>query len=172
MRKGAGPKLPPFNEEEWGGWLDLNGDCRNTSTDILQEESLTKVHFLNQCTISTGKWEDPWSGKAFTHIGELEVAHHVPLENAHYSGAHAWSKGQKELYYNDTQLPVALNVVGRLDHHARRAAGPERWKPALVNRRCAYATGWVAVKSKYGLSVTPAERDALADMLKTCSKPR
>ena len=172
VRKGAEPNLPPFNSEEWGEWLDLNGDCRNTSTDILQRESLTKVQFLNPCTVSTGKWVDPWSGKTFTYTSELVVAHHVPLEDAHYSGAHAWSKEKKQQYYNDAQLPVALNVVGRLDHVARRSAGPERWKPNLANRHCVYAVGWVAVKSKHGLSVTPPERNALADMLRTCPKSR
>ena len=100
------------------------------------------------------------------------VSHHVPLQNAHYSGAHAWSQERKEQYHNDTRLPVALNVVRRLDHHGRRSVGPERWKPDLVDRHCAYATGWVAVKSKYGLSVTPQERNALADMLRTCPKSR
>ena len=123
-RKADDLKLPPFNAEEWDEWLDWNEDCQNTSTDVLLRESLTKVQFLNQCTVSTGKWVDPWSGKTFTYMGELVVDHHVPLEKAHYSGAHAWNKERKQqYYYNDTRLPVALNVVGRLDHHARRSAG-------------------------------------------------
>ena len=162
------PDLPDYDRTTWGEWHDLNRDCRNTRADILDKESMEKVQYPNGCFAGTGRWEDPWSGKVFTSAQDVDVDHHVPLANAHYSGAHAWDTSRKQDYYNDTKLPVALNAMSSADNRFKSAYGPERWKPALINRHCSYATGWIAVKSKYGLGITPPERAALADMLRTC----
>ena len=170
VRKGYDPSLPQYDREHWGGWSDLNQDCRNTRAEILERESSKRIYFSNGCIVATGEWQDPWSGQTFQDASEVDVDHHVPLANAHYSGGHAWSMDIRQQYYNDTRLPVALNAMNSSDNRAKGARGPERWQPAQRNRHCAYATGWVAVKSKYGLSITEAERNALADMLGTCPK--
>ena len=169
IRHDYDPELPHYDREEWGSWRDLNQDCRNTRADVLERESSEKVRFPNGCIASTGQWQDPWSNRTFQEASKLDVDHHVPLANAHYSGGHAWSTERKQEYYNDTRLPVALNAISKDDNRAKGARGPERWQPE--QRRCSYAAGWVAVKSKYGLSVTKAERKALANMLSTCPKP-
>ena len=170
VRKNYDPELPEYNRENWGSWSDQNQDCRNTRADVLQSESSETVSFPNGCIVSTGQWTDPWSGQTFQEASQLDVDHHVPIANAHYSGGHAWSADKKQEYYNDTELPVALNAMTNTDNQAKSAQGPERWQPR--QRRCAYATGWVAVKSKYGLSITRPERTALADMLSTCTKTK
>ena len=162
--------LPAYHREEWGGWRDINGDCRDTRADVLAAESLERVTYPNGCTVVKGKWQDPWNGRTFEDAGDLDVDHHVPLADAHYSGGYAWSEEQKRTYYNDTQLPVALNAMSRLDNRAKGADAPHRWNPALPEKHCTYATGWIAVKSKYDLSVTPGERQALAQMLQSCPK--
>ena len=169
-RKPFDSDIPVYDRDEWGDWYDLNADCRNTRADVLAQESFQHVKYPNGCTVSEGRWEDPWSGRKFDDASQLDVDHHVPVANAHYSGGYAWSRAKKQEYYNDTKLSVALNAISSIDNRAKGAAGPHRWKPALRVRHCAYATGWIAVKSKYGLSVTPNERNALTEMLRTCSK--
>ena len=139
--RGHDLELPPYDRSEWGEWHDLNGDCRNTRADILRQESLAEVKYSDGCTVSVGHWVDPWSGRAFQYASDRDVNHHVPLANAHYSGAHAWPKHMKEAYYNHTKLPVALNAISGVDDHSKRAVGPERWRPALAERHCAHATG-------------------------------
>ena len=46
---------------------------------------------------------------------------------------------------------------------------PDEWQPPLEESHCSYAASWIAVKSKYNLSATQAEADALDTMLATCS---
>ena len=45
---------------------------------------------------------------------------------------------------------------------------PDAWQPPLEDTHCAYAASWVAVKSKYNLSASQPEVDALESMLATC----
>ena len=45
---------------------------------------------------------------------------------------------------------------------------PGRWRPPARGSWCDYATAYVATKRTYRLAVDPAERDALAAMLRTC----
>jgi hypothetical protein len=54
---------------------------------------------------------------------------------------------------------------------ANRSKGdqtPATWKPANKGDWCTYATGWVAVKKTWALTVTSAEKSALAGMLASC----
>jgi hypothetical protein len=90
-----------------------------------------------------------------------------------------------------TQLRLHANshAKGVHERHARAGSGPATSK----NRRtralrskgddpppdyrpvktqwCTYATGWIRVKTIYALAVSPRERDALTEMLRTCPTP-
>lgn len=44
----------------------------------------------------------------------------------------------------------------------------DKWKPPRRAYWCEYARRYTGVKTAYGLSVTPPEKTALADMLGTC----
>ncbi|MFC9999650.1 hypothetical protein [Nocardia sp. NPDC127526] len=46
--------------------------------------------------------------------------------------------------------------------------GPGPGRLPRTEYRCTYAARQVAVKARYGLWVTPAERDALARILNSC----
>ncbi|MGW7043173.1 hypothetical protein ACWGDT_10645 [Streptomyces avermitilis] len=68
-------------------------------------------------------------------------------------------------------------VVRRRPRPARRirgrrpqpgGPGPLRWQPPAQGYRCRYATGRVADKTKWGLSVDPTEEAALAETLSRC----
>ena len=45
---------------------------------------------------------------------------------------------------------------------------PATWLPPAKGYRCAYVARQVAVKTRYKLWVTPAERDAIARVLTDC----
>ena len=168
VRSSYNAEAPLYDRDTWGEWDDSNRDCRNTRADILATESSKAVTYHNGCRVVNGQWHDPWNGQVYTEASEVDIDHHVPLANAHYSGGHAWDEFRKRQYYNDTDLPAALNAMSSADNRSKGAKGPERWTPHDPARHCDYATGWVAVKSKYGLSVTTNERNALAQMLSTC----
>ena len=148
---------PPYDRAAWdSGWPDRNGDCRDLRAELLQQHSLIETTFTDPdgCRVLTGLWQDPWTGRTYTDAVALEIDHHVPLRNAHASGGAAWSD--------------ALQVVAGSTNRQKRDSGPETWPPPRRSSRCAYAQTWVEVKVQYELTVTRAERKALADMLATC----
>ena len=104
-----------------------------------------------------------------TDPGKLDVDHLVPLANAHRSGAHSWSKDRKKEYANDLINPAHLVAVTARANRSKGAKGPEDWKPPDTSYWCQYATDWAGIKTEWVLTVTLAERDALAEMLDTCN---
>ena len=84
-----------YDRDDWGGWIDEDGDGLNTRHEVLAEESLIKPVISNNKVIS-GKWFDKYTGKYFTNPSDLDIDHLVPLKNAYISGASNWSKKKKK----------------------------------------------------------------------------
>lgn len=165
----------PYERDEWigGRWEDADHDCQNTRAEVLITESRASVSFTERkdgrkCTVATGRWIGPWTGNTYTSARDLDVDHHVPVANAHRNGGHKWSPERRAAYYNDLDLPAALNAMDKSANQSKGARGPENWRPPLLNSHCRYATDWISVKHKYRLMVTQAERAALQEMLRTC----
>ena len=137
----------------------------NTRAEVLMEESLAEP-VLDDCKVVSGQWIDPWSGVQFEDAGRMEIDHHVPLANAHISGSSAWTDEQRREFYNDSEN---LNALSQEINRSKGARSPEDWQPPDETSRCNYAMQWEAVKIKYELSIAPAERQALDEMLSTCS---
>ena len=114
----------------------------------------------------SGHWVDPWSGISFEDASDMEIDHHVPLANAHISGASAWTDKQRREFYNDSDN---LNALSRNINRSKGALSPDDWQPPNETSRCDYARQWETVKVKYQLSITPAERQALDEMLTICT---
>ena len=84
----------------------------------------------------------------------------VALAKAHDSGI---APGDRRAIASDPlNLTIAVPCVNQNDKNDRDAGA---WEPP--KNRGWFAARVVAVKQKYGLSVDPAERDALAEMLRT-----
>lgn len=120
------------------------------------------------CRVESGLWVGPWGGRTLTRAAQVEVDHHVPIHAAHAAGGHAWSAERKRDFTND---PLNLHAVEKGINRKKGAAGPDAWKPPVRATWCRYARDWVAVKHKYALTVTRAERRALARMLRGCRYP-
>ena len=159
-----------YARADWQHWVDADGDCQNARAEVLIAESQIPVTFRGHdpCAVQTGLWAGPWGGATFTLAADLDIDHHVPLLNAHLSGGAHWTAAQKQVYANDLTLAAALQGTEAALNRQKRAAGPDAWRPPRAETWCTYAEGWVAVKSKYGLTVTRAEHTALREMLDTC----
>ena len=95
----------------------------------------------------------------------------MPLGNAHFSGAWAWSAQQRELYANYLADPQQLIAVTAGANRSKGARGPEDWKPEDRTYWCQYAVDWIRIKDTWQLTVTQAEHEALVEMLDTCANP-
>ncbi len=158
----------PYNRDDWGTWTQHGHGC--TTRDLVLRDQGTGVVLDAACRPSCPAaippcWTSPYDGVTTGDPAALQIDHLVPLAEAEQSGAADWLAARRHAYYNDPGDLVAVTA------HANTAKGdrdPARWRPPVRGSWCAYATGWVAVKGKWGLSVDPAERAALADMLTAC----
>ncbi|MCW2622267.1 MAG: lipoprotein, partial [Frankiales bacterium] len=95
----------------------------------------------------------------------VQIDHVVSLADAWRSGASAWSYAKRLALAND---PLELLAVGSAVNQAKSDGTAAVWLPATSPGRCRLARTQVAVKQKYGLTVTPPERAALTGILRGC----
>ena len=146
-------RLPVCEEVERTGY---DRDAFGTAYTSLEDE------IIEGLPKSGGQVYTPYSCKLFDirtdGTAATDIDHIVALAEAYDSGL---PDSQFRDFAGDlANLTIADPVVNRQQKSDRDAAG---WRPSRN-------TGWfaaqvVAVKQKYGLSVNPSERDALASML-------
>lgn len=165
---------PEYERAAWEHWTDEDGDCQDARQEVLIAESRVAVTFETsaQCRVASGSWFDQYSGETLTRPSDVDIDHLVPLENAHVSGGWSWSAERRRAYANDLPHPEHLIAVRDRVNQAKGAKSPERWMPPRVAYRCDYAISWIAVKTRWALTVTIEERGALLSMLGTCPPDR
>ena len=164
-------RLPvPYDRDIWNYGTDHDQDCQYTRHEVLVLETQQEPQFSSerQCKVISGLWRDPWSHEEYTDPAELHIDHHVPLKNAHDSGGHAWNQTLKQAYANDLELDASLNAVSVRTNLEKGAQTPDKWQPTKEDSHCRYAEDWIAVKTKWHLSVTPTEKQSLHTMLQKC----
>jgi len=156
-----------YHREEWPHWADIDSNGCDARQDALIAWSIVTptVNRSGTCKVVIGSWVSPYDSVASNNPSDFDVDHLVPLENAFRSGGWAWSTERRRAYANN---PAVLVVASASSNRSKGADPPDQWRPANRNSWCAYADGWVKVKSSWGLSVTTSERDALGQMLDTC----
>ncbi len=117
------------------------------------------------CKIVSGTWLDPYTTNTYTDPQDIDIDHIVPLANAWRSGASSWDSAEREAYAN---APNVLFAVEDNANQEKGDKGPEAWRPPNEEIWCEYAVRWIGIKSDYGLSVNPEEKNALTEMLDTC----
>ena len=165
--------LPEYDRDDWLHWTDEDGDCQNARQEVLIAESTVAVEFSTdeQCRVSSGRWQGPYTGEVADDPTELDIDHMVPLANAHRSGAWTWDRQRKREFANSMGYDNHLIAATRSANRSKGSKGPERWRPPLESYWCVYAIDWVTIKNNWGLTVTEAEYAALREMLATCPMP-
>jgi hypothetical protein len=100
---------------------------------------------------------------------DVQIDHVVALSNAWQTGAQALDVYQRELIATD---PLNLLAVNGPTNQSKGDGDAATWLPPAKGYRCAYVARQVAVKTRYKLWVTPAERDAIARVLTDCPHRR
>lgn len=171
----AGGSTPSYNRDEFGPrWSDVDRNGCDTRNDILARD-LTEVTFrsgTHDCVVETGTLDDPYTGQVISFqrgdktSSAVQIDHVVALADAWRSGAHAWSATQREQFAND---PLNLLAVDGPANQQKSALAADEWLPARVDFQCEFVARQIAVKSKWDLSVTDTERNALAEILVGCA---
>lgn len=153
-----------YSRKSWKHWIDKDGDCMNTRQELLAAQSLIKVT-KKKCTVKTGRWFDPYSGKYYTLASDLDIDHVVPLAWAHGHGAMNWNPEQKKQFANDE---FNLLVVDDGLNQSKGAKSPDDWMPPNHSYRCEYVKKFNDVVGKYNLTYAPSEKRTINKMLNAC----
>lgn len=158
---------PIYQRSDWKHWTDADNDCMNTRHEMLKAQADGPIKLSpDGCYVSTGVWDDPFSGKRFTRASDLDVDHIVPLKWASDHGGHGWPASLKEQFAND---PINLLVVDDGLNQQKGAEGPTEWLPPNQAFRCEYLAMWQQTLAKYTeLTMTPKEVRVFIRQLTAC----
>lgn len=171
--KGRAP-MTGYSREAFGQrWADTDRNGCDTRNDVLRRD-LTDVALkpgTHGCVVLAGTLADPYTGEriAFQRgpatSQAVQIDHVVAMGNAWVTGAQNLDDLTRQEFAND---PLNLLAVSGAANQQKLAGDAATWLPANTRFRCAYVARQVAVKRRYHLWVTPAERDAIARVLRSC----
>ncbi|WP_329283632.1 GmrSD restriction endonuclease domain-containing protein [Streptomyces sp. NBC_01451] len=115
----------------------------------------------------SGEQQSPYDDTYFDQARALDIGHLVPLTGSWDSGACTRTTAERQAYANDrgdTRALIAVSATSR----SKSDQDPAIWQPPAAGYRCTYATGWIAIQTRWRLTVDPAEQTALTDILNGC----
>jgi Excalibur calcium-binding domain/Protein of unknown function (DUF1524) len=167
--KGRAPKTGYTRDQFGQAWFDVDRNGCDTRNDILRRD-LSSRQMQNACKVLAGTLApDPYTGTSIRFVyggaSEVDIDHVVALSDAWQKGAASWSAGKRLELAND---PLNLLAVDASANRSKGDGDTATWLPVNKSFRCTYVARQVAVKGKYGVWVTSAEKDAMTRVLQTC----
>ena len=169
------PAAPTYDREAFGQrWADTDHNGCDTRNDILARD-LARSTFkpgTHNCVVLSGTLAEHYTGATIEfQRGDktsalVQIDHVVALADAWRSGAWQWDAQRRQEFANDPENLLAVDGQANED---KSASSADQWLPPNTEFRCDYVKRQIAVKNAYGLSVTRAEQDALAEQLSICS---
>lgn len=144
---------------------DLSGTTHKANgrvaTGTLDPEPYTggTVHFVQ------GKANKTEGGSASATDGGIQIDHVVAYAEAYNSGLKDRTEEQRDAYYTDPDVLLAVQAQA---NNAKKDADAAGWMPSWDAFRCDYAALQIGIKAKYSLTVDQKEHDALASTLAQC----
>ena len=159
-----------YSRSQFGdGWGDI-GSC-DTRNYILKRDLKNIVMRSGEpCIVASGTLNDPYTGKVIKFVRgvktslAVQIDHVVALSNAWATGAQQLSFATRVQLAND---PLELLAVDGPTNESKSDSDAAEWLPRVAYR-CAYVARQIAVKRKYHLWVTAAEKSAMSSVLATC----
>lgn len=166
--KGRAPKTGYARTQFGDGWVRIGScDMRN----IILARDMTNEVVSTNCKVLSGLLDDPYTGtsirftRGVTTSDDVQIDHVVALSNAWQTGAQYLPYATREKLAND---PLELLAVDGAANQQKGDGDAATWLPPNKPFRCQYVSRQIDVKAKYGLWVTPAEKDAMVRVLSSC----
>lgn len=180
--KGRAPKTGYSRSKFGRAWADTNRNGCDTRDDILNRDLThktwrrrTKRNRHQNCIVQTGILHDPYTGKTiFFRRGRrtslaVQIDHVVALSDAWQTGAQQIGGSNRESFAND---PLNLLAVDGRANQQKSDSDAASWLPSNKKFRCPYVARQIAVKKRYHLWVTRAEKNAMTRVLASCPTQR
>lgn len=157
-----------YERTKFKHWIDADKDGCNTRQEVLKSEAIDAPDQAAGCKLSGGKWLSYYDDTVIEGPSGLDIDHMVPLAEAWDSGASAWTAARREAYANDLGYPRSLAAVSAKSNRSKADQDPTTWMPPAADAQCHYLDDWVAVKTRWGLSIDQAERQTLEHISAEC----
>lgn len=170
--KGRAPRTD-YDRDHFGrGWKDPDRNGCDARNDILRRDLVGAVSKpgTQGCVILTGVLEDPFTGQTIEFVrgqdtsAEVQIDHVVALSDAWQKGAQQMTPEERVEFAND---PLNLLAVDGPTNASKSDGDAATWLPPHRGFRCDYVARQTAVKAKYDLWMTVAERDAVRGIVTT-----
>lgn len=151
----------------WSGTASCDTRNQILNRDLIDVE----VSPGGGCIVLSGSLNDPYTGKSIkfsrgsSTSEAVQIDHVVALSDAWQKGAQNQTPARREAFAND---PLNLLAVDGPTNVKKGNADAATWLPPNKAYRCRYIARQIAVKNKYDLWVTKAERDAMNRVLRSC----
>nr|WP_281430120.1 DUF1524 domain-containing protein [Kocuria marina] len=171
--KGRAPKTDYSRDQFGPHWADTDHNGCDTRNDILRRD-LTGIAVkpgTHGCNVSSGTLESPYTGETIDFVAGQATSSHVQIDHV-VALSDAWQKGAQQLdAARRTELandPLNLLAVDGPSNNTKSDADAATWLPPRTGERCEYVATQIAVKQRYELWVTDAEKNAMVRVLDTC----
>lgn len=167
--KGRAPKTNYSRTQFGDGWA-MKGGC--DTRNIILHRDLTNVAVNESCKVLSGVLQDPYTGQTIQFVrggdtsDDVQIDHVVALSDAWQKGAQQLTKEERIELAND---PLELIAVEGKANQEKSDSDAATWLPPNKTFRCQYVARQIAVKAKYSLWVTQAERDKMVEVLSECA---
>lgn len=172
-------------ERYFGGWAS-NGCGSATTRDTILARDLKDVVKNPRCQVTSGTLSDPYTGRTIQFrrgrntSSAVQIDHVVALLDAWESGARDWDQAKRVQYANSPDVLLAsdgpanmakgsgLDVNGTSLYRPQDSGAPDIWMPDNKAYRCDYMAKRATIKSKWGLTMTPREKQQTVSVLSQC----
>lgn len=168
--KGRAPKTGYGRKQFLSDWGEV-GNCDVRNLILRRDMSGVFIDPANGCWVVRGKLLDPYTGKYIDFqrgaqtSGLVQIDHVVALSDAWQKGAQRLGADERNRFAND---PLNLLAVDGKANQDKSDGDAATWLPPNKSYRCRYVARQIAVKTKYHLWVTSAEKDAIRRQLQKC----
>lgn len=172
-------------ERYFGGWAS-NGCGSATTRDTILARDLKGAVKNSKCQVTSGTLSDPYTGRTIQFrrgrntSSAVQIDHVVALLDAWESGARDWDQAKRVEYANSQDVLLAsdgpanmakgsgLDVNGTSLYRSQNSGAPDIWMPDNKAYRCDYMAKRATIKSKWGLTMTPREKQQTVSVLSQC----
>lgn len=180
--KGRAPKTGYARSQFGAAWTDDNSamwgrDSLSTREDILSRdlENITcrsrSGRATPPCIVQSGVLHDPYTGTTLNFVRGEQTSPLVPIDHVVALGD-SWQKGAQQLSpaerVNLANDPLNLIATTQDPNTSKSDSDSASWLPPNKAFRCTYVARQIAVKLRYRLWVTKAEKDAISAVLSKC----
>lgn len=169
----------------FGGWAS-NGCGSATTRDTILARDLKGAVKNPRCQVTSGTLSDPYTGRTIRFrrgrntSSAVQIDHVVALLDAWESGARDWDQTKRVQYANSPDVLLAsdgpanmakgsgLDVNGTALYRPQDSGAPDIWMPDNKAYRCDYMAKRATIKSKWGLTMTPREKQQTVSVLSQC----